>query len=534
MWRSRVTLDALIDFRLPEPNLQGIPLWMARKPMAKETEAVIAEAWRRGRAATHLAGYAAYTLDVVPALHHRVICEAIDGLLADEYDDLVINTPPGAAKSTYTSHALGAYFVGRCPTKNVILATHTADLSEKWSRKVRNTVADRRHIQLFPNSVLSKDSTAVGRWATTAGGEFLAAGVGASILGFRADLAIIDDPVAGFEQAQSETQLAKVHDWFETDLMTRLKPGGKIVTICQRLSANDLAGYMMERHAENPTRRLKVVVLKMEAEEGDAPDGTGRSPGDRLWPEWFTPEMVTDAKRDDYKWRTLYQQAPPSSSGDWVSADHIRIEDTTPDPRQLSMYLLTDLALSVNKGDYSVHIAAGVDHDGTIYVDDAWRDRCAIEVTARRHLDLCATYKPVESLIDDDNAAKVYVQLLASECRSRGTTVPWKTMPMRGQDKETRAAPLRGLFRSRRIVFKRAAWNSWLTREILTFPNAMGNGVDDGVDALGLIGRRLASLSRPSGPPAKLPPAPTLQQMTLDGLHDERERTHNAFSRRRI
>ena len=110
------------------------------------------ELTRREEAQNYLSGYAAYALEMVPALHHRIICAHIDALLADEYDDLVICTPPGAAKSSYTSHALGSYFMGRWPRRNVILATHTADLSEKWSRKVRNTVADQKHLALFPDS----------------------------------------------------------------------------------------------------------------------------------------------------------------------------------------------------------------------------------------------------------------------------------------------------------------------------------------------------------------------------------------------
>lgn len=489
---------------------------------APQDDWLYSELARREEAQNYLSCYAAYALEMVPALHHRIICAHIDALLADEYDDLVICTPPGAAKSSYTSHALGGYFMGRFPRRNVILATHTADLSEKWSRKVRNTVADQKHLALFPDSALSRDSTAVGRWATSEGGEFLAVGVGASILGFRADLACIDDPISGFEQAQSETQLGKVHGWFETDLITRLKPSGKVVLICQRLAANDLAGYMIQRNAMNPTRRLKVLTLRMEAEEGDE-DGTGRQPGERLWPEWFTPEMVADARRDDYKWRTLYQQRPPSSSGDWVAPEHIRIVDIV--PSNLSRYLVSDLALSVNKGDYSVHIACGVDSAGSVFVEEAWRDRCAVERTVEKHLDMVEEFNPLESLIDDDNASKVYVQFLASQARERRVPVPWKVLPMRGQDKETRAAPLRGMFRSKRIFLRRAAWNEWLTRELMMFPNAMGEGVDDGVDALSLIGRRLASLARPAAAAPPPPPPKTLYDMTLDQLHEDRERT---------
>ena len=530
-------IDTVIDYSLPYPNIRSIPLFaLPQQPPANVLD-MVAELHRIGRASRYLADYASHTLEVIPATHHRVICEAIDDLLDDQYDELIINTPPGSAKSTYTSHALGAYFLGRFPHKNIILATHTAELSERWSGKVRNTLTTQEHQRVFPDSALSKDTTARSRWATSLGGEFLAAGVGASILGFRADLALIDDPIGGFEQAQSETQLRKVQDWFETDLLTRLKPHSKLVLICQRLSPNDLAGYLIERNALNPTRRQRVLTLRMEAEAGDPPDGTGRAPGDRLWPEWFTQQMVDDARRDPYRWQTLYQQRPPSSKGDWVPSEHIRIlpaDDPSFVTGALHRYLCIDLALSINKGDCSVILTVGVDARGMVYVLDAWRERAAIEVTTDRLLDLVQTHTPLECLIDDDNAAKVFLQLVASRGRERRIVPPMKMLPMRGQDKETRAAPLRGLFRSDRVFLKRAPWNEWLVRELLIFPNAMGAGVDDGVDALGLIGRRLASLSRPASPPAAAAPPPTTSQMCLEELYDERDRSKGAFSRKRF
>jgi predicted phage terminase large subunit-like protein len=204
-----------------------------------------------------------------------------------------------------------------------------------------------------------------------------------------------------------------------------------------------------------------------------------------------------------------------------VSADEIKLVDIVPAPDRLRHYLLTDLALSVNSGDYSVHLVAGVDENSSIYLVDAWRDRSSIEVTAQRHLDLVTTYNPLESLIDDDNAARVYVQLLSSRARETRTTVPWKTLPMRGQDKETRAAPLRGLFKRGKVFLKRAPWNAWLVKELLAFPNAMGDGVDDGVDALGLIGRRLGSLASAAPQPQPAPPADprgSFFSATLDDL----------------
>lgn len=528
-------LDTVIDYALPFPNIMGRPLWLLPRPLDEDTHNAVVELHARRRAATRLDAYAAYALGVVPAAHHRLMCEAIDDCIEhDLYDDLVICIPPGGAKTTYASHAAAACYLGRHPDRSVILATHTAELSEDISRRVRDTIASPPHAKLFPHSALSQDSRAVNKWATTLGGRFLAAGVGASILGFRANCAFIDDPVAGFEQAQSETQLKKIHGWFETDLITRLKPNGKVILVCQRLAPNDMAGYMIARNALNPTRRLKVLKLRMEAvprdpHDPDTIDPLGRAPGERLWPEWFTKEMVEDAKRDEYKWRTLYQQEPPSSSGEWVGQSSIVVveQDAVPPLDTMTSYVLTDLALSINKGDYSVHLVASVasDPQNTIYVTPVYRERSAIEVTVERHLDIIERYRPAESLIDDDNAAKVYVQLLATKARERGVAVPYKSLPMRGQDKETRGAPLRGLFRSGRIRIVRTPLTPWLVGELMMFPNAMGSGVDDGVDALGLIGRRLASIARPI-PANVVPLVPkTINNATLDELWEDRERT---------
>ena len=484
-----------------------------------------AELLFRREAIQRTAAYAEFAVEVSPATHHKLICQEIDNLLNDEFDELIINSPPGSAKSTYTSHVLPAYFLGKRPTDNVILATHTSDLSERWSRKVRSTVASDQHQLLFPNSQLSKDSTAVSRWATSAGGELLAAGVGGSILGFRADLGILDDPISGFEQAQSITQLQKVHSWYETDFVTRLKPGAKVVLICQRLSPNDLAGYLIARNQENPTKRQKILTLTMECED-PATDPLGRSLGERLWPEWFTPEMVLDAKRDEFKWKTLYQQRPPSETGSWVSKEEIQIVDHMSVPQSGPTYVAADLALSVNSGDYTAHLVARTDHDLNLYIVDAQRQRTSPEDTADRALGLCETYSPHEYLIDDDNASKVFAQLLSRTARDTNRYIPFKSLPLRGQDKETRAASIRGWFKRRKVFLVKAPWNEWLIREILAFPNAMGDGVDDGVDCLSLLGRRLASMARPSALPSNVRPLRPLQQTaTLNEMFEDHERT---------
>lgn len=480
---------------------------------------LLAELERRERAEKTLTGFCEAHLDVIPAAHHILICEAIDDLLADKYDELIINTPPGAAKSTYTSIGLPSYFLSRWPKKMVLAASYSTELAEKWGRRVRNIVGS-REFEAQSDTRLSADSRSAGRWATEQGGEFYAAGVGSGILGFRADLAVIDDPISGFEEAQSLTQLQKVHGWYETDFVTRLKPGAKTVLICQRLARNDLAGYLIDRNIAMPTRRQRVLILKMECEEGDQ-DPLGRAPGDRLWPEWFNESMVQDAKRDDFKWRTLYQQQPPSDDGSWVSTEDIQFRPRPVVTEKSVLYGMTDLALSVNTGDYTVNLVVAIDDKGDWDIVHGTRERVDPEQSSKRVVELAGMYRCQEWLIDDDNASKVFMPLVATKARSERVNVPWKPMPMRGIDKETRAAPLRGQFKRRKIYMPAdAPFTKWLVKELLTFPNATGSGVDDGIDALGLLGRRMIALAKAVAPVVQLR-RPTIQEMTLEALFED-------------
>jgi predicted phage terminase large subunit-like protein len=401
-------------------------------------------------------------------------------------------------------------------------------LAEKFGRRSRDLLPTAEYQMLFPETVLSGSSTAASNWATTVGGEYYAAGSGAGILGLRADLVLLDDPISGFEDAQSVTLMDRLRDWFAGDLTTRMKPSGKRILICQRLARNDLAGHLIDQNKVNPVRRLKVLKLRMEADSSDGEaDLLGRVDGERLWPEYFTQQMVDDAKRDDYKWKTLYQQEPPSDAGAWVSTDDIVFAESPALNSEHACYLVCDLALSVNEGDYTVFIVLLHDRrNNVIYMVDMYRARVDPEESSGRLVAMCKTWRPLQVLIDDDNAAKVFMQLVATRARSDNVVVSWKQMPMRGQNKEVRAAALRGMFKRRIMRMDPAKpWTPTVVNELLQFPNAVGKGVDDCVDALSLIGRRLTALASPAAAPAP-PPAPKYVQdsMTLDELWADQPR----------
>ena len=162
--------------------------------------------------------------------------------------------PPGSAKSTYGSILFPPWYLAGASHKSIIAASHTAELAERWGRKVRNIVEEDAAVLGYG---LAGENRAAGRWETSAGGEYFAAGVGGSITGRRADLAIIDDPVRSREDADSETIRDKQWDWYNFDLVTRLKPDAAVILIMTRWHEDDLAGRILQ--AEEA--RWRVVRL---------------------------------------------------------------------------------------------------------------------------------------------------------------------------------------------------------------------------------------------------------------------------------
>ena len=86
---------------------------------------------------------------------------------------------------------------------------------------------------------------------------------------------------------------------------------------------------------------------------------------------------------------------------------------------------------------------------------------------------------------------------------------------MQSKDKETRAAALQVALRREQVSIRRgASWSAALVDELLSFPLALGAGVDDQVDALGLVARSVTRLG------GRLPDAPRLRVYNLLDPHN--------------
>jgi hypothetical protein len=355
-----------------------------------------AEILARRKARELFTHYCAYRLpeDQSMAPHHVMLTAALDEVEKGDCDRLLVMMPPGSAKSTYGSVYFPEYFTGRNPQLSVIAASHTLELAERFGRRVRNGVDDEAFRALFPNVTLAADSTAAGRWGTSHGGEYTAVGVGGSITGRRGDLIIVDDPVRSREDADSERVRNKTWEWWVNDLLTRLKPGGRIVVIMTRWHEDDLAGRLLEREPQ----RWKVIKLPMIAGEDDP---LGREPGERLWKEWFTDAMVSQAQADPRSWISLYQQEPRPTEGAEFKRSWITRYNSA--PAKMNKIILVDPAGDPQvgggkrkKSDRTVMWVVGLAADGNAFLVDGVIDRMSLTQRGDALFALHKKHKPVQ------------------------------------------------------------------------------------------------------------------------------------------
>ena len=207
--------------------------------------------------------------------HHKKLAKIFTDVVEGRKKRVIINIAPRMGKSEFSSYLFPAYFLGKYPNKKIIMGTHTAGLSEDFGRRVRNLIDSEEYREVFPQTLVADDQKAAGKWSTSAGGQYYAAGVGGALAGRGADLFVIDDPHSE-QDVKSNSRLAfdTAWSWFQTGPLQRLMPGGAIIVIMTRWSLLDLTGRLIDYQAKNPEAvPWEIVELPAILNEKD---GTGK------------------------------------------------------------------------------------------------------------------------------------------------------------------------------------------------------------------------------------------------------------------
>jgi hypothetical protein len=426
-----------------------------------------------------------------PARHHRLLLEVLTRLQAQTLIHrgapcrrVMVFMPPGSAKSTYTSILFPPWLLAQDPTRSILACSHSEDLAERFSFRIKSLI-DLHYRAL--GITLDPAQRSTSRWKLDGGpfqGEYLAAGSGSGIAGFRGDFGLIDDPVRGRESVQSEQARQKLWEWWLFDYRPRLKPGAIEVLVMTRWHEDDLAARIL---AHEPDQWL-VIKLPMICEDADDP--LGRAIGERLWPQWFTEAQVKEAQKDPGLWLSLFQQRPTHEEGTYWRRDWLRpLPARRLPPRSfLRVYGASDYAVTKGGGDWTVHVVVGIDPDDRPWLLDLWRGQTASDTWVDAWCKLVRFWKPLQWAEEHGQIISGVGPWLDREAHVQKAYVERVRFVSR-LDKGVRAQSMRGYIAHHGLWYDEALpGRAALEAELLAFPAGKH---DDIHDAMGLCGQLL-------------------------------------------
>lgn len=394
--------------------------------------------------------------------HIKLIAEALERVERGECKRLMISMPPRHGKSQLASEFFPAWYLGRNPDKYIITATYSQDLANDFGRKVRNQMLDQYHHAAFPECRIVDDSKAKNKFNTTAKGVYYAVGVGASATGRGSHLLLIDDPLKGRKEAESEVMRQGLKDWYTSVAYTRLMPGGAIVIIQTRWHEDDLAGWVSREHTHEEWEVLNLPAI----DDNDQP----------LWPEQYPLDTLLNIKRTigSRDWEALYQQRPAASEGEIFKRDWWQRYKETPKLK----WIMQSWDTAFKKGaenDYSVCTTWGVCDKG-YYLLDCWKNKAEFPELKRTVINLAKKWNPRAILIEDKASGQSLIQELKTNTNLNILSISVDS------DKITRAYAITPMIEAGNVYLpEESEWVQDFIDECAVFPNGVN---DDSVDSL--------------------------------------------------
>lgn len=226
---------------------------------------------------------------------------------------LLVELPPRHGKSNLCSHFFPAWYLGRNPNHNVILASYEADFAKTWGEKARDVLVEYGE-DVFGLTVKQQFNRSSDWRVTDKLGRMRCVGVTGGIMGRGAHLLIIDDPVKDTVEASSETYRDRVWNWYTATARSRLEPNAIVIVIQSRWHQEDLIGRLRRQEALGGEKWDSLTLPAICEAEGDP---LGRQVGDALWPERYSAETLDVHRRTipEHWWNAQFQQRPTPPGG---------------------------------------------------------------------------------------------------------------------------------------------------------------------------------------------------------------------------
>lgn len=458
--------------------------------------------------------------------HVEAICLHLQAIVEGKINRLLINIPPGAAKSMLANVLFPAWVWARDPRKQIINTSFSLEQS------TRDTVKSRRLInsewfQSFWPVKLQEDQNQKAKYENTKGG-FREAKPYSNITGSRANIVIVDDPLS-VELANSAAERLAAQRIFWNAVQSRLndRMNDAIICIMQRVHEEDVAGTILEKNESRKGKHgyYEHLCIPMEYDGNDRTTSIGwKDPrtevGEPFFPALFPKEDIAATKADmgPIAFAGQYNQTPaPVGDGflrrDWFHTyggmpceaviDGERCGKVHKCPASLQYYMSSDHAnAGKSHSDYNVVRVWGMDADRNIWLVDSFREQCTIDVAMgvkgtgtttqladRGALPLIKKYRPRAWFAENDPTFRSIHPMLKGWMLEFGCLVPIYTIPTTGS-KEQKAQAYQALASIGKVYLPETEMGEEALLEYMLFPRGKH---DDQIDADGMLPRMINS-----------------------------------------
>jgi predicted phage terminase large subunit-like protein len=432
--------------------------------------------------------------------HARMLCDYLQALADGDIQKLMIFMPPRHGKTYHASERFPAYYVGRSGgTADMIIGSYTARRAQASSYKVRELF--REPAWPFPDVALDPESQAVNEWRTNHGAVIVATSVDGSSGGFGANLLVIDDPVKGRKQANSETYRESTWEWYtevaarrmQANLRTPKRTAAKELICTTRWTEDDIPGRILNSGAASKWEVLRLPAI---AEDDDP---LGRPKGAELAPELgvYIPQPAL-GEISSRGFEALYQGNPTPLEGNLFKRSWFerRYRALPGNIRKGAIFLdgAWKEGVSNDRSALAAWVTDGVDY----FIVDAWADRVEypdLKVLARDFWFKHRHDAPAMAFCVEDAASGIPI---IQEFK-RSTSIPIVGVTV-DKSKFTRAEAVSGLFEAKKVVLPdpdvfEAPWIHDFVEEHIKFTGEAGMA-DDYVDTSSGALARLANISQ--------------------------------------
>lgn len=295
------------------------------------------------------------------------LVQNLQDMLDDKCDILCISMPPSAKKTTASKFFISGV-IGWFPKEYNLFFSHSGDIARMYYDGVYDIVMNGDEYtwcEIFPKLRVTSTNAKmqqfnVGKYKPFPSLQCTSRGSNNAGVVRASKFLMVDDLIAGIEEALNKNMLDKLWNIYTVDARQRKTDGCKEIHIATRWSVHDVIGRLQREY--EGSKRIRFISVP------DIDPETGKSNFDYEF-NGFTVEFFEDQAKlmDDISYRCLYKQEPIEREGLLYHEEDLRRYLQLPDREPDAIIGICDVK---NKGTDYMFLPVCYQYDDDYYCVD--------------------------------------------------------------------------------------------------------------------------------------------------------------------